>query len=52
MRIILFLLLIVITAKPVISHQPSKNEMQAQMKEAGNTLKKEIADLEKQIAEE
>src|SRR5690242_20471344 len=36
--------------KPVKTEMPSKTEMQSQMAEATNEIRKEIADLEKQIA--
>ena len=38
------------TVKPVKTEMPSKTEMQSQMNEATNEIRKEIADLEKQIA--
>ena len=38
------------TEKPVKTKMPSKTEMQSQMNEATNEIRKEIADLEKQIA--
>jgi tetratricopeptide (TPR) repeat protein len=38
------------TVKPVKTEMPSKTEIQSQMNEATNEIRKEIADLEKQIA--
>ena len=38
------------TVKPVETEMPSKTEIQSQMNEATNEIRKEIADLEKQIA--
>src|ERR1700741_3279997 len=49
MRNILFLLFIFLLAKPVISQVPDKKEMQAQMMEAVNEIRKQVVDLEKQI---
>ena len=49
MRIILFLFLISFITKSAFSQQSSKKEMQAQMLEAVNELKKRLSDLEKQI---
>jgi len=62
MRIIISLLLLICaieftlaqdpsdkTVKPVKTEMPSKSEMQSQMNDATNEIKKEIADLEKQL---
>src|SRR5258708_39457905 len=63
MRIIIFLLLLFCTVKSVLpqtpasktvkpmkTEMPSKTGMQSQMNEATNEIRKQIADLEKQIA--
>lgn len=50
MRTIVFLLLFFLTANLLVSAQtPSKSEMQKEMKEAVDNLKKEIAEKEKEI---
>lgn len=51
MRIVIASLFVLFLMQPALTQQPSKSQMQAQMKEAVDALKKEIADLEKQIAE-
>jgi len=49
MRIIFFLLLTFLLAQPVLSQEPTKKEMQAQMLQDITDLKKQIVDLEKDI---
>ena len=51
MRIIIASIFVLILIHPVFAQVISKNEMEAQMQGAVNVLKKEIAELEKQITE-
>lgn len=51
MNAAIFILLVLLLAKPVAAQAPNKSQIQSQMKEAINELNKQIAETEKQLVE-